>query len=100
METTRPGDSLPQPRHFRYAPEAAPEVSAPNGWREAAICARTVGELYALARRAQRDGEWTQNDAAWCALLRDKLGADERVTVLQLALLERELGARPVEVAS
>lgn len=100
MQATRHQDSSPQPRIGRYTNDVQPEVSAPNGWREAAICARTVGELYELARRAQRDGEWTENDAAWCALLRDKLGAGERVTVLQLALLERELGARPLEVAS
>jgi hypothetical protein len=66
---------------------------------ERAVAATTVGELYDAARAAQAAGEWNDDHAAWCRVLRDRLGAAERVTVLQLALLEAELGAKPLEVA-
>jgi hypothetical protein len=61
---------------------------------ERAVAATTVGELYDAARAAQASGEWNDDHEAWCRLLRAKLADPEYRAV---ALVVRELGARPVE---
>lgn len=72
------------------------ESRAADAWILSAVQATTIGELYDTARQAQAAGAWDQRDAAWCSAIRSALGAGERVTAMQLALLERELGARPL----
>lgn len=69
------------------------EPAPTDAWILSAVQATTIGELYDTARQAQAAGAWDQRDAAWCSAIRSALGAGDRAA---LALLRRELGARPL----